>query len=69
MQCNAVQGGEEGWELQEAVLGASAAACCRRPSVGRWHKSCGGVSAAARGEPDAKGGKMGEKGVKKKWDK
>lgn len=69
MQCNAMQGGKEARELQEAVLGANSAERYRQPSVGRWHKSCGGESAAAPAEPAAKGKKMGENGRKRggKW--
>lgn len=65
MQCNAMQGGKEARELQEAVLGANSAERYRQPSVGRWHKSCGGESAAAPAEPAAKGKKMGENGRKR----
>lgn len=62
MQCNAMQGGKEARELQEAVLGANSAERYRQPSVGRWHKSCGGESAAAPAEPLQKEKKGGENG-------
>lgn len=71
MQCNAMQGGKEARELQEAVLGANSAERYRQPSVGRWHKSCGGESAAAPAEPLQKEKKGGENGGGRggKWGK